>query len=370
MGGSPHIVADPGSVAGRAVKILADHHHHDLWESLELLCKRFGWVLYRPIGMDWFDRGYWNHERKWHGDAVARQYLEPWGSDEPNDDGTFSRLDKSHNRLQALVTLEAARDLRPDIVISTLAHNHEGMARFASEVGATFGLQIGNVRFSEIDMREDRWDLAAFGLVSGIMPVPPPKPYVVYHQEFSLRDFAPAPPPRGERLRVSSFVQCYPETAWAYAILADVAGRAPEHDWKVYGAYGGAPTDQYAAGNIDVCADVAKAMQASDVAWHLKRWSDGYGHVFHNWHAVGRPMIGFRSYYAGQLGGALWIEGETAWDIEQMGPDEVVALLRRFRDDEDFHLRACERSAARFREVVDFDAEAEQIRELIERVAR
>jgi hypothetical protein len=37
--------------------------------------------LYRPIGMDWFEQGYWNHERKWHGDAIAKQYLEPWGSD-------------------------------------------------------------------------------------------------------------------------------------------------------------------------------------------------------------------------------------------------------------------------------------------------
>lgn len=348
------------------MRLLADYHHHDLWESLRLLFEvRFGWELYRPIGMEWFHEGYWNHERKWHGDAVARQYLEPWGSD--NRGGTL-RFDKSHGGYYRLVTLEAARDLRPDIVISTLAHNHEGMARFASEVGATFGLQIGNVRFSEIDMREDRWDLAEFGLVSGLMPVAPPKPHVVYHQEFSLRDFAPAPPPRGERLRVSSFVQCYPETAWAYAIMQQVAAHAPEHDWKVYGAYGTAPLDDYAAGNLDVCADVAKAMQASDVAWHLKRWSDGYGHVFHNWHAVGRPMIGFRSYYADQLGGALWVEGETAWDIEPMTTGEVVGLLRRFREDEDFHLRACERSAARFREVVDFDEEEQAIRAMLAQV--
>ena len=63
------------------MKVLADYHHHDLWESLELLFARFGWTLYRPIGMEWFEQGYWNHERKWHGDAIARQYLEPWGSD-------------------------------------------------------------------------------------------------------------------------------------------------------------------------------------------------------------------------------------------------------------------------------------------------
>jgi len=353
------------------MRVLVDFHHDCLYESLALLFEdRLGWELYRPIGLDWYAENYWNHERKWHGDAIARQYLEPWGSDA---DGL--RLNRTHGRNHRLLTLEQARDLRPDIVLSTLAHNHEGFARFAREVGAVFGLQIGNVRFSAQDMAEDRWDLAAFGLVSGLMPVTPPKPHVVYHQEFSLVDFRYEPPTReaSERrgdftwvtqkpFRVSSFVQCYPETAWAYQWMTEAAKLAPELDWRVYGAYGQAPLDQYACGNIDRCADVAAAMRASDVAWHLKRWSDGYGHVYHNWHAVGRPMLGFRSYYADQLGGALWREGETAWDVERMSRDECVALLRRFRDDPDFHLRTCERVAANFREVVDFDQEEQAIR--------
>jgi hypothetical protein len=358
------------------MRILADYHHHDLYESLALLFEdRFGWELYRPIGMDWFEQGYWNHERKFWGDAIARQYLEPWGDDRQQD-GHSLRSDRAHpGREYRMLTLEQARALRPDIVISSLAHNHAGYARFASEVGATFGLQIGNVRFGAIDMAEDRWDLAAFGLVSGLMPVEPPKPHVVYHQEFSLIDFHADRPWRkynddtGERtLVVSSFVQCYPQTDWAYRWFQDTAHAAPDLDWRVYGAYGDAPQDEFAAGALDKCADVAAAMRASDVAWHLKRWSDGYGHVFHNWHAVGRPMVGFRAYYASQLGGALWREGETAWDVETLGTDGTAALLRRFRDDPDFHLRTCERVAENFRQVVDFDAEAERIRDLFAQV--
>lgn len=343
------------------MRVLVDYHHHDLWESLELLAARLGWTLYRPIGMDWFEQGYWNHERKFWGDAIARQYLQPWDSD------TDTRYDASHGRYQRLVTLEQARDLRPDIVISSLAHNHEGFARFASEVGATFGLQLGNVRFSHIDMAEDRWDLAAFGLVSGYMPVEPPKPHVVYHQEFSLADFAPTPPPRHDPFRVSSFVQCYPESP-TYINWTSTAPLAPDLDWRVYGAYGAAPLDGYAAGNIDVCSGVALAMRDSDVAWHAKAWSDGYGHVIHNWFAVGRPLLGIHGYYRNQMAGALWIEGVTAWDIERRSQDEVIALLRRFRDDEEFHQRACEAASARFREVVDFDAEADQIRALMAQV--
>jgi hypothetical protein len=352
------------------VKVLIDYHHHDLWESLRLLFnKRLGWEILRPIGMDWFEQGYWNHERKWHGDAVARQYLEPWGDDRTlrGAPGTW-RIDRSHpDGIYHLVTLEEARDIRPGLVISSLAHNHEGLHRFATEIGATFALQVGNVRFGPADMAEDRWDLAAFGLVSGFLPVKPPKPHVVYHQEFSLTDFAAVPPPRNDPLRVSSFVQCYPQDRPAYGWWQGTANRAPEFDWRCYGAYGDAPADQYQAGNIDRCPDVAKAMQASDIAWHAKRWSDGYGHVIHNWFAVGRPVFGFEEYYRSQMAGPLWIDGVTSIDIGRRSPEAIVAELRRLQDPE-VHLSMCEAAAARFREVVNFDEEEQAIRAMLTQV--
>ena len=361
------------------MRVLLDYHHHDLWESMELLCERLGWNLYRPIGMEWFDQGYWNHERKWHGDAVARQYLEPWGSDFYVNDVPVTRTDRSHGREIRLRTLEQARILKPDIVISSLAHNHEGFARFASEVGATFGLQVGNVRFGEQDMAEDRWDLAAFGLVSGFMPGPIPKPHVVYHQEFSLEDFRYEPPfrdyPIDERglqfvpnFTVASFVQCYPQDLPAYGYWLDTAPKVPELDWRVYGAYGEAAPDRYEAGNLDRCADVGSQMRAADVGWHAKRWSDGYGHVIHNWFAVGRPVFGFEDYYRTQMAGPLWQDGITSFDIGSRSPDEVAGLLRMLRDNPDKHLRMCEAAAARFREIVNFDEEEQAIRRMFEEV--
>jgi len=357
------------------MRVLLDFHHHDLWESMQLLCDRLGWSLVRPIGMDWFDEGYWNHERKWHGDAIARQYLSPWDSDTPNTGWGYSRrpgpgysyrIDPSHEgRLYILTTLEQARDEPPDIVISSLAHNHEGMARFAAQVGATFGLQIGNVRFSAIDMAEDRWDLAKFGLISGRLPAVVPVPHVVYHQEF--KGFDPTPPPRHEPFRISSFVQCYPESP-TYGAMTGAALDAPDFDWRVYGAYGQAPLDHYAAGNIDTCLGVARAMQDSDVAWHAKAWSDGFGHVIHNWFSIGRPVFGFESYYRDQLAGDLWVDGVTSFDIERRSRDEVIALLRQLAANPEMHQRMCEAAAARFREVVNFDEEEQQIRALFAQV--
>jgi hypothetical protein len=345
--------------------LLADYHHHDLWESLELLCERLGWTLYRPMGMEWYDAEYWNFERAWHGDAVAKQYLEPWGSD---DVEPRRRYDHSHHRWQNLITLEEARILKPDVVMASVAHNHEGLARFAREVGAKFGLHLGNVRFSTIDMTEDRWDLADFGIVTSILPAPVPVPHVVVHQEFSLDDFRHEPPPEDGVFRVSSFVNCFPENPQAYAGWRAVAGSRPQYDWRVYGAYGGVPEDEYAAGNLNQCAAVGDAMRASDVAWHTKQWSDGFGHVIHNWAAVGRPLIGHEWYYRSQLAGPLWQEGVTSFDITDRKPDEVAGIVDRLYGDPDLRLRMGENLAQRFRAVVDFDEEEQAIRRMFESV--
>ena len=43
-------------------------------------------------------------------------------------------------------------------------------------------------------------------------------------------------------------------------------------------------------------------------------------------------------------------------------------FLRRFRDDEEFHLRACEAAASRFREIVSYDEEEQNIRALLAQV--
>jgi len=240
-----------------------------------------------------------------------------------------------------------------------VSHNHEGLARFASEVGATFGIHLGNVRFSSVDMAEDRWDLAQFGIVTSIMPgpIPIPKPHVIVHQEFELVPYVP-PPLEGRR--VASFVNCFAENERGYAQFREVALLAREIEWRIYGAYGSKPQDEFAAGNIGVCRYVTKAMQATDIAWHTKQWSDGFGHVIHQWFAVGRPVVGFEWYYRSQLAGPLWQEGVTSFDITDRSSDDVRKLIRSL-DDETI-LRMSEASYRRFREVVDFDEEEQRIR--------
>ena len=333
--------------------------------------------VYFPVGMEWFDRGYWNFEREWHGDAVAKQYLVGvWDTKYPasdcSDPTVFWRDDPRHpDRRQTGITLDGALHMPWDIVLCSLPHNYDGFYRLAKETGAKYGIQIGN-EAQTFDPRAD------FALSSSTLPGVGPEmagstffylgvPTVMYHQEFSLQTFRHEWPPSTQA--IGSFIQCFAENRDYYAEFIDVVRSLPDFDWRVYGSYGSAPVDQYAAGNIDPTPEIADTMRAMRVIWHQKGWGDGFGHVIHNAFAIGRPVVGRASYYARRLAGPLWVDGVTSFDIDTRSRAELIAVLRRLVGDDDFHRQVSEAAAARFREVVNFDAEAGQIKRLLESVA-
>ena len=355
------------------MKILADFHHADLWESLELLADRHGWELYAPYGMEWFDRWYWSFERAHHGDAVARQYLEGVWPDPILVGDHYEQVDPVHpGRIRKGVTLEQASAPRWDLVICTLTHNERGFAKFASEWGATYGIQVGNVgQIGNVSSEGAGWDATKFVLASttltdyGGNPITVPVPHVIYRQEFSLSDFRPA---WTDGKDVGSFIQCFAENKTFYSDFLRIARDMPDLDWKVYGNYGSAPEDEFAQGNLNTTPSVAQAMQRTRIAWHAKWWSDGYGHVIHNLFATGRPIVGPLGYYADKLAGPLMTHGETCFDTGQMPYDEAKALLRRLRDDDEFWQQISVNARLRFDEIVDFDQDASNVKELLESV--
>lgn len=352
------------------MRVLLDFHHHALAESmLQMLEDRFAAYAYFPVGMEWFDEGIWQFERAWHGDAIARQYLVGvWAQATEVEPGLFALADPRHpGRTLHGMSLARAREMPWDRVISSLPDNDAGYAAFAEQHGARFGVQLGN------NHQQSRFDLASFILASTTLPgmeqlTAHPDgwgrvleyagvPTVVYHQSFDLQVFRPGAPEDAQRDVIASFVNCFPETPVYSAFLEMARGWCYDFDWRVYGAYGSAPADELAAGNLSVVPEIADAMRAARIGWHTKYWSDGYGHVIHNWFAVGRPVVGSLRYYRDKLAAPLFVEGVTAWDVDSYAPDELLRLLRRLRDDDDFYARACEASAARFRELVDFERE-------------
>ena len=348
------------------MKVLADYHHSDLFESYQLtLSDRFGWDVYAPVGMQWFDQGYWAFEKSYHGDAVAKQYLVGvWPDAEAH---SFWRQvpDGTHpGRLLRGVELEVAKTIPWDFIICSLPEwpeHFDGFRRLADETGAKLIAQVGNIgAVSRID-----WNRVDAGLVSTTLHgVRIPVPHVVYRQEFSLADFRYEYPP-AEPNSIASFIQCFPENHQFYDQFLDLARTYPgEFDYKVYGAYGSHEPDEFACGNLPSTPAVAEAMRRTRIAWHAKFWSDGYGHVIHNLCAVGRPIFAYYDYYESELAGPLL--HKVAFDIGHMGADEIVGTLRRLRDDDDYHREVCQRTVDRFREVVNFDEDAEKVRTLLE----
>ena len=342
------------------VRVFADHHHSDLWESLLMLfVDRFGWELYRPYGLDWYEQGMWNFERAVHGDAIARQYCQAWGDDRDMGDW-FERDDNVHpGRVHRMLTVDQARAMRPDIVIATLTENEEGLAGFAREIGAKFGIQVGNQGTA------NRYDLIDFAMFSTSREFLPWVPHVTYRQEFSLNDFRFEYPP-SDRTYVGTWVQALPSDPGEYDRFLRLAAAMPDLRLRYHGHVG--PVDTHWGGNVETTREVAAQMRSARVGLHFKKWSDGYGHVIHNLFAVGKPVVGTASYYADKLAGPLFVDGVTSFDVQTRTHDEVVAIIRRLVDDDDFHQRVSEASAARFREVVDFDAEAVAIRTMLDGV--
>lgn len=364
------------------IRVLCDAIHADLWESLRLLLEvRLGWQLYRPIGMEWHERGVWRFEQHQpYGLGVAHQFLDPWDgdrayasgyhfypghrTDEPCGDCEWphaARRDTTHPpQVQRLVTYEQARSKPWDLVLATLAENEEGLWKFAQEVGAHYGIQVGN------QGAQNLWPIAEFGLLSVTTPgFTPWKPHVYYRQEFDLRQFSPDDGAIAEPDLVSTRVQCITQTG-EYARFLAAAAAIPEARFLWYGHC--EPRDEHWGGDDATTNDVAHSMHRTRVAWHAKRWSDGYGHVVHNWFAIGRPVIGTATYYQDKIAGPLFVEGVTSYDLDRHSDQEVHGIIRRLLGDDDHWLTMCRASAERFRAVVDFDAEAEQIRTMLENV--
>ena len=330
-------------VSGTLMNILADYHHADLYESLLILFEdRFGWQVYRPTGLDWYRQGLWlgSDDPK-----VVHQFLDPWPGQTLVGDHYQAQEVPHPSRRHKLVTYEQFRAGRFDFVLASLRQNEHRWQQLADEIGARALLQVGN-----FDQPVD-WSLPHVVLAAARIELQGPG--VIYHPEFSLADFRlePLDDPR----RITNLTNCLPQTGRAFADFLALRMALPEFTFREHGING-------RDGIVSPSAAVAAAMRAAGWAFHNKPVGDGYGFVIHQWAASGRPLIGRARYYAGQLAEPLWEHGVTSIDLSV--PD-AVDLIREISEDPERHRRLCEAGARRFREIVDFDAEAARIRELV-----
>lgn len=341
-------------------RVLVDRHQADLLYSLQLLFEdRLGFELYVPVGMEWWDEGYWQFGiQAYADDRLARQFLAIDAAYRREDESTmrlghYVTFDHHHpERKLWAATLDDVRATRDEweFVVATVQDNQQGFHRLAGELGARYLLQVGNTG-QQID-----WGLDPLALVSSEMPIEGRG--VRYHQEFdSAGTFGFRDPAGIDRRRISSFVNCMPQTR-CWPLLEEYRAALRDHRFSIHGIGG-------EDGNIPGVAPIAAVMSQSGWGWHDKEQGDGFGHIIHNWAAVGRPLIGHASHYAGRLAEPFWEDLVTCVDLDRRSVSENVALIREISADPVWHSRMCRTIRGRFDELVDFDREAEQIRELL-----
>lgn len=357
------------------MKVLVDYHHHALAESMMLLFHdRYEAEVYFPAGMEWFGSGIWQFEKHVYGDTFAKKYLVEKWADASQDNGIFTKADERYDgRVLKGISLEVARSIGIDMVISTLPHNDVGFSAFAREIGARFGVQVGNAG------QQSRWDLASFALFSATVdgrntPSEWGKqfvwngiPCIIYHQEFDAKNTFYQDTDSAINSNIaSSFVTRMPEGS-DYSIFRSMAAdNRDDFVWRAYGSYGAVGQDEYSGGDIVRSKEIANEMRKSRFGVHIKSVSDGFGHAIHNWAAVGRPIFWISHFYSGRLSEPLWEEGVNSWSIESISKDDLSKVMKRLRDDNDFWCEISHKTRKRFDEIVNFDYEADRIAEMLQ----
>ena len=357
--------------------MFVDFHHASLLQSLILLFeKRFSSRVYRPIGLEWANKGFWavyNHP------ATQLQYLttdqgyRPIDGTRPlntiidsayihetdKDPGVYFCQDIDSGKYNRAITYEAFQKMHFSIVIASLPQHIEPYKKLSQSHWAKprFIYQIGNA-----------WDVPSSTFVPNVMSSAVITqregiPHVTYHQEFDTQIFYADPVDvwKEKRNGIYSFVNCFSVADYMredYNLFQEVEKRMSDFSFR---AYGGQCRDGAAHGTVNL----ANTMRSSRFIWHTKAGGDGYGHVIHNAAAVARPAIVKKLYYQGKLAENLMIDGETCIAIDGLDYDQIVNKIRYY-DDPTRYAKMTYAIAENFSRVVDFDKEAEILSQFID----
>jgi hypothetical protein len=317
------------------MRLLADRHHADLFYSLQLLFEdRLGIEVYTPIGHEWWDAGYWQFGIGWGDDRLAQQFLnlDPWRK---AVSGWITEDEHHPGRPIHGIDLSLARTVAWDYVLATVQDNQQGFARFASEVGAKYLYQVGNAN-QQIDR-----SLAPIVLDGA--------------QEFDhLGTFRYREPKTSQR--ITSFVNLLPLIPEAWAPFAELQSLLPDHEFRSFG-------HECPDGFRKPVSSLADEMAEAGWAYHDKVTGDGFGHVIHNWAAVGRPLIGHARYYESQRAEPLWDDLVTCIDLDRHSIEEAAEIIQSTSPDQ--HEQMCRAIRDVLLTIYDPAEDAEKVRELL-----
>lgn len=333
------------------MNILCDYHHGELYESiLKLFQDRLGATVYRPVGRDWHDDGYWWIRRNF--DDTINQYL---NFDTKSEVGNGIYLDDFkipgykdifHRDAHKCITLSAAKEMKWDIIISTLFEHFIPFEGFIKKFcpGAKHILQLGN-------MVPYIPESAKNVLNSTCLNFKVPN-QIRYHQEFNMTPLTWSRPKDSGKVLYCFLNVNYSQCGSRFLELESLMP-----DWK-FREFGGQCRD----GNIGPYEDQCNVMKEAGLIWHVKLNGDGYGYNLHRAFGLGRPVvINYSSFYRRhQLSlDGMMIPGKTIVDFDGKGNTQLIYEIKSMLDGWE------EKSKYiydKFRTIVNFDREFEKIK--------
>lgn len=346
------------------MNILVDFHHNDLFFGLQLLFeKRLGHLLYRPIGEEWFNEGFWKIAEPYGNDpGTIKQYLDigstskdgypPLNEVRKESDGIYSFQDKHNESYNFGITLEAFKKIKFDIIIASIPKHIEPYKRLISQYqpNAKFIFQVGNIWWHE----NMNWsEIPNLMSSTAKYEVPSSTNAVFYHQEFDLNIFKPQY--KKSTRQITNFVNCLTQTAW-FPQYYEMKVMLPEYEFK---SYGGSNDN----GVIETTQQIANIMNESYFGFHCKKYGDGFGFTIHEWMACGKPIITHISDYKDKLGGLLLEDGVTCIDLDQHTVEETCEIIRNMSEKKyDFMCQSCYQ---RFGNVVNYSREELDIKDFL-----
>jgi len=345
------------------LKVFSDLHHFGLYNSLLLFFEgRLGYEVYRPIGIEWWDQGFW---AVYPHPATAAQYLSLDQEYKPKDgslplnqiikaeEGVYLCNDISNKTTNKAITLEKFKEIKFDILLCSIPQHVPIWLKLKElyQPQAKLIFQVGNAWTFD-----NSFPIKNI-LASAKVPNVPNFNICEYHQEFDTKLYHPESPQRSGK--IYSFVNCI-NTIDLY-----------KQDWELFlelekiltgfefESYGG----QTRGGALAPQAIVAQKTLEADIIYHVKNQGDGYSYGMHTAAACGRVIITRLADYKGKLAESLItpqtcliIDGKTA---EQIAVELVDIWTNRLEE-------MSQNMANKFKEVVNFDSEELKIRKFLD----
>ncbi len=343
--------------------VFSDRHHESLYSSLVMLFEdRLGGELYYPLGMEWYEQGYWN---VYPHPATAKQYLSLDQLYHPEDgtpplnqimeihEGIFSVESTDTHKYIKGIRLDKFKEMRFDILIATLPQHIEPFKKLIStyQPQAKLIYQIGNQWNIDLTVVKNV-------MASANIDIPKDVNGVIYHQEFDLNIFDYTPVPMAKK--IYSFINCLSMVdiyRKDWELFLELERLLPDWEFK---SFGGQCRDGWCNGT----KELADKMKEAAFIFACKNEGDGYGHVIHNAAAIGRPLIVRKSDYDGKLAEPL-LEMSTSIYVDNKTPQEIASEIQETHDNGFDYLKG-KRIYTKFKEQVNFDHEIHKIRNFLD----